>query len=47
MDKLLGQQILLKISAVTLLNGLPRDLRLVTSIERFKSKVKNCIIGYF
>ena len=34
-------------SAAALWNGIPRDLRLVTSIERFRSKVKDFIIGNF
>ena len=34
-------------SAAVLWNGLPRELRMVSSLERFKSKVKDFIIGNF
>ena len=34
-------------SADELLNGLPIDIRIVTPLERFKSKVKYLKIGHF
>ena len=34
-------------STAALWNRLPRNIRLVTSIERLKSKVKDLIIGHF
>ena len=37
----------LRHSAALLWNGPPRDIRLVTSIERFRSKVNDFIIGNF